>query len=242
VGVVREHNEDAVLAKPAVGLWAVADGMGGHAVGDVASRIIVEALENIDPKEKLSEFIDAAEDTLIRVNSEMLEYARYELSNATMGSTIALLIIRGNVGACLWAGDSRLYRLRNNMFQQMTRDHSQVEEMIQMGLLSRSEAADHPQSNVITRAVGVEPNLYVEVTAFDTQIGDTFLLCSDGLYGAVAEREIASILAAGNVQQSAQQLIAKSLANGAKDNVSAIVIQGQPGRLSSPENTRTSAP
>lgn len=230
-GVVRKLNEDAILSRPDAGLWAVADGMGGHELGDFASATVVEALESIGNIARLSDFVDAVEDALANANTNLLDYARANFGNATMGSTVAAMVIRDKIGVCLWAGDSRLYRYRRHKLEQLSRDHSQVEEMVQMGIISRSEAANHPQSNVITRAVGVEPGLYIEVTAFSARIGDTFLLCSDGLYGALDEDEIAASLAARDVEQSSEQLIAKSVASGAKDNVSVVIVQGLPGKL-----------
>lgn len=231
VGVVRELNEDAVFAKPEIGLWAVADGMGGHELGDVASETVVKALDGVANCERLSELVDCVDDALLGANQGMLDHARAKFGSATMGSTVAALLLRGKVGACVWAGDSRLYRFRNNALQQLTRDHSQVEEMVQMGLLSPEEAEGHPQGNVITRAVGVEQALYLETTVFSAQIGDIYLLCSDGLYSAVNNQEITAVLSGRDVQQSAEQLIAKSVANGARDNVSVVVVQGRPGKL-----------
>lgn len=231
VGVVRELNEDAVFSKPANGLWAVADGMGGHALGDVASETVVKALDGVANCEQLSELVDRVDDALLGANQGMLDYARANFSNATMGSTVAALLIRGAACACIWAGDSRLYRFRSNALQQLTRDHSQVEEMVQMGLLSPEEASGHPQGNVITRAVGVEQALFLETTVFTAQTGDIYLLCSDGLYGAVTDDEMSAVLALRDPQQSADKLIEIAVANGARDNVSAIVVHGRPGKL-----------
>lgn len=233
VGVVRKVNEDSIIAKPDIGLWAVADGMGGHQVGDVASNKIVTALDGVIPPERLSGYIDAVEDCLLDVNEQMLEYARIMFEEGTIGSTLVALIIKGRIGVCLWVGDSRLYRFRNHQLLQLSRDHSQLEEMIEMGLISREEAENHPQRNVITRAVGVETPLYVDIDVFTTQVGDTFLLCSDGLYNSVSEQDILQALALRDLEQATSDLIAKSIANGAPDNVSVILVQGLPGKVSS---------
>ncbi len=231
VGVVRKLNEDAIISRPDVGIWAVADGMGGHEAGEVASAKVVEALAGIKDCARLSELVDSTEDALLNVNEQMLQYARQKFGDATIGSTVVVLIIRGKVGVCLWVGDSRLYRLRNNNLQRVSRDHSQVEEMLHMGLLTPEEAVNYPQSNVITRAVGVEPQLYVDIEVFDTQIGDIYLLCSDGLYNTIVPDDIVASLSVRDVEQSSEQLIQKTLANGAKDNVSVVVVQGEPGKL-----------
>lgn len=231
VGAVRSVNEDAVISRPEIGLWAVADGMGGHKVGDIASSKIVAALEVIKDCQRLSDCVEVIEDCLLDVNQLMLEYAQIMFDGGTMGSTVVVAVIKGRIGACLWVGDSRLYRYRNQKLVQLTRDHSQLEEMIAMGLLSREESENHPNRNVITRAVGVEPQLFVDMTLFTTQVGDTFLLCSDGLYNALTEEELVQGLSLRDVQQSAQQLMSKALEKGARDNVSVIVVKGNPGKI-----------
>jgi len=232
VGTVRAVNEDAVLAKPDIGLWAVADGMGGHKVGDIASSKIVDALAAVNDCTSLSDCVDVIEDCLIDVNQLMLEYAQIMFDGSTMGSTVVVMVIKGRVGACLWVGDSRLYRFRNQQLVQLTRDHSQLEEMIELGLITREASENHPNRNVITRAVGVEAQLSVDMTLFTTQVGDSFLLCSDGLYNAVAHEEIVQSMTVRDVQQSTDQLVEKALGYGAKDNVSVIVVKGNPGRVS----------
>jgi serine/threonine protein phosphatase PrpC len=233
VGVVREVNEDAILAKPEIGLWAVADGMGGHLVGDVASNKIVTALDEVIPRPMLNDYVDAVEDALLDINEKMLEYAQIMFDTGTMGSTLVALLIKERVGACLWVGDSRLYRFRNQQLVQLSRDHSQLEEMIEMGLLTAEAAENYPHKNVITRAIGVEESLYVDVTVFTTQIGDIFLLCSDGLYNSVSQEDILAALALRDLDAMVTQLVDKSLAKGAPDNVSVIVVQGSAGKIHS---------
>jgi serine/threonine protein phosphatase PrpC len=231
VGVVREVNEDAILAKPGIGLWAVADGMGGHLVGDIASTKIIAALEAVVAQEMLNDYVDAVEDALLDVNEKMLEYAQIMFDAGTMGSTVVALVIKERAGACLWVGDSRLYRFRNHQLVQISRDHSQLEEMIEMGHLTKESAEHYPHKNVITRAVGVEESLYVDVTVFTTQIGDTFLLCSDGLYNSISEDDIMEAFAIRDLDALVTQLVNKSIANGAPDNVSVVVVQGSAGKL-----------
>lgn len=231
VGCVREVNEDSLIESSDKQLWAVADGMGGHKVGDVASKKIIELLERVNAYQNLSDYIDEVEDTLFNANQLLIDFARENFDSQTMGSTAVCLIIKQNVGVAMWVGDSRLYRYRNNQLQQMTRDHSQVQEMVQMGLLSQEEAAVHPYRNVITRAVGVEPDLYVDINVFSTQVGDKFLLCSDGLYNAVSRDDVEFMLNHHDPKACVADLMKAALENGADDNVSIIVVKGEPGNL-----------
>lgn len=228
VGLVRKINEDSVLSSPGIQLWAVADGMGGYEAGNVASNMIVTSLDEITNKSSLNEAVDCVEDTLIDVNQRILEYADIMLDGRTLGSTVVTLMIKGHIGICLWAGDSRLYRFRNNELLQLSRDHSQVEELLQQGFLTPEEADNHPDSNVITRAIGASPDIYVDINAFSVQLGDTFLLCSDGLYNMVSEADIISALTHLSIDDAVEALIQKTLANGAKDNVSVILVKGEP--------------
>ena len=142
-----------------------------------------------------------------------------------LGSTVISLLIQGQVGVCLWAGDSRLYLLRNNQLQQLSRDHSHVQELIDQGTITEEDAINHPDANVITRAVGTSNELYIDINAFNVQIGDTFLLCSDGLYNAVDEAEIEHQMRSHDTDNAVKQLIVKALENGAPDNVSIIIVK-----------------
>ncbi len=233
VGTVREVNEDSILLKPEIGLWAVADGMGGYEAGDIASSMIVDALEETEYVESLNEIVDSVEDKLIEVNNRILEYADIMLDQNTMGSTVVSLIIRGRIGACLWAGDSRLYRYRNGELQQLSRDHSQVEELIQQGFLKQEDAKNHPDANIITRAIGACGEIHIDINIFSVQIGDTFLLCSDGLHNSVDTNCIIHCLSEKDVEKSVKKLLAKSLENNASDNVSIIITRGEPDRIAS---------
>lgn len=226
VGMVREINEDSVMSKPQVGLWAVADGMGGYEAGNVASNMIVKSLEELESKPGLSAMVDSIEDQLLDVNQRILEYAEIMLEGRTLGSTVVSILLRGQVGVCMWVGDSRLYRLRNNELTQLSRDHSQVEELLQQGLIREDEVENHPESNVITRAIGTSEELYVDLNVFSAQVGDTFLLCSDGLYNAVSNEDIIIQMTNPNTDDAVKQLIVKSLENGATDNVSIVMVKG----------------
>ena len=228
IGMVREINEDSILSLPETQLWAVADGMGGYEAGNVASDMIVKTLDSITVKSSsLHEIIDCVEDSLIDVNRRIHEYADNMLDGRTLGSTVVSLIIKGHAGVCLWAGDSRLYRHRDNQLVQLSRDHSQVEELVSQGIISPEEAENHPNSNIITRAIGTNMEVCIDIDVFSARSGDTFLLCSDGLYNMVSKDEIASTIANLPIDEAVAMLIQKTLDNGAKDNVSVILVKGE---------------
>ncbi len=236
VGMVRQVNEDSIMSNPEAGLWAVADGMGGYEAGDVASKMIATSLSEIEKDEYLNTFIDKIENKIIDANNRILEYAQIMHDGRILGSTIVSLLIKGQVGVCLWAGDSRLYLLRNNQLQQLSRDHSHVQELIDQGTITEEEAVSHPDSNVITRAVGTSEELYVDINAFNVQLGDTFLLCSDGLYNAVDESEIEQHMRSHDTDDAVKKMIEKALENGAPDNVSIIMVKNASERNNDQSN------
>lgn len=226
VGTVRAINEDAVLARPEIGLWAVADGMGGHDAGNVASSMIVESLAQLQKPGTLSEFVNAIENCVLATNERLLEYSEIMLEGRVIGSTFVCLLVYRQVGVCLWAGDSRLYVYRGQELLQLSRDHSEVAELVRTGAITEEQAIGHPDSNVITRAVGTGEELHIDVDVFDAQAGDTFLLCSDGLYNSLSKADIASRLQVGSPDEMVAELLDAALNNGASDNVSVIVVKG----------------
>ena len=223
VGLKRKVNEDSVMLRTDHGLWAVADGMGGHEAGDVASRKVAEALARLPDRRDLDDLTDSAVSALEDVNEELIRLARSDHRPRTIGSTIVGLAIRDGQYRCFWAGDSRAYRVRGRRIERLTRDHSLVQGLIDAGMLSREEAKDHPDANVITRAVGASESLDVEITAGDAEPGDQFLLASDGLTRLVDDEELASILSSWEPGDAADTLIDAVLARGAPDNVSLII-------------------
>lgn len=232
VGHVRQVNEDSFLLRDDLSLWAVADGMGGHHAGDVASNKVVESLNELEHQAEsspLSALVDSIEDQIISANRELVELARGHNDNRTIGTTIVTMIAVDEHCAVLWAGDSRAYRCRNKETIQLTRDHSQVEEMVQQGLLQPEEAERHPASNVITRAVGASEKIYVDVDVNEVQAGDTYLLCSDGLNKHIPDVEINQLLQYPDVNEIAEQLIRTTLDRGAIDNVTVIVARAESG-------------
>jgi len=224
VGKVRKHNEDSILDRGEIGLWVVADGMGGHAKGDLASQMIVESLKNIDGNAGLPRFIEEIEDRITEVNAKLLEKARESARRVTIGSTVVIMLAYDKYCLYIWAGDSRLYRLRNNALRQITTDHSQVEHYVEQGLISREEAHEHPHGNMITRAVGATEDLFLEMDIEELASGDRYMLCSDGLTKHINDEELGELLAEGNSEECCTNLIQTTLSRGAGDNVSAIVV------------------
>lgn len=225
VGMVRTVNEDSIISNINAGLWAVADGMGGYEAGDVASNMIVSALSEIGCHDHLNQFVDDVEDKIIDANQRILEYSEIMHDGRILGSTIVSLLIKGQVGVCLWAGDSRLYILRNNQLQQISKDHSHVQELIDKGSITLEQSYNHPDANVITRAVGTNDELYVDICTFNVQLGDTFLLCSDGLYNTVDDYDIEKHMRSQDTDNAVKQMIVQALEYGAPDNVSVILVK-----------------
>lgn len=226
VGMVRAINEDACLALPERGLWAVADGMGGHEAGDVASQMLIEALQQIAPPVEWTDFMEAVRESLRQVNRRLREESAQRYHNRTIGSTVVVLIAQGTQCACLWVGDSRIYRLRNGQLQQLTRDHSHVQELVDQGLIAPEDAHRHPLANVITRAVGSADELQIDEAVHSLQAGDLFLLCSDGLNKTLSDEEIARLLAHSdhNCQEAVKAFIHLALMRDANDNVTTVVV------------------
>jgi len=219
-----------MLSLPEQKLWAVADGMGGYEAGNIASEMITSSLKKLKLGGSLNETVNRVEDNLIEVNNLILAYADILLDGRILGSTVVTLIIKGRVGICMWAGDSRLYRYRNHQLEQLTRDHSYVANQVMQGKITAKEAGGHPDSNKITRAIGADSEIYIDINAFSVQLGDIFLLCSDGLYNKVSKNEIAKTLASLSIKQAVNELVLKALDNGADDNVSVVLILGEPDK------------
>ncbi len=224
VGRVRKHNEDSMLDRPEIGLWVVADGMGGHAAGDVASQMIVSSLKKVHEGVELNRYINDIEDRLLEVNQKLIEKANESTRKITIGSTVVALVTFGRYFIYIWAGDSRLYRLRDAELRQMTTDHSQVEMYVERGLITREEAATHPHGNMITRAVGATQDLFLDMDMQELKKKDRFLLCSDGLTKHVTDLEIQENLRQGTHAEACKRLINLTLERGAGDNVTVIIV------------------
>jgi serine/threonine protein phosphatase PrpC len=224
VGMVRKVNEDALLERPDLGLWAIADGMGGHDAGQFASQLVVSELNQVTRTADDNAVESAVRDRLQAANSALRSASKDVAGQRIMGSTIVVLMALGEQGIGLWAGDSRLYRLRDHNLEQLTRDHSQVQEWIDEAVLSPEQAHRHPSANVITRAVGADDDLQIDKVNFPTQSGDVYLLCSDGLTNSVEEREIVTVLDGADPTDAVRALVHMALLGGARDNVTLIVV------------------
>jgi len=222
VGSRRKNNEDAFLARPEIGLWAIADGMGGHDAGDVASATVAKKLDAAAPGADLPAREKAARAAIEDANRALWDMARG--SARTIGSTVVALVTAGERFCCLWAGDSRAYRLRDGTLRQLTRDHSLVQELVDTGDLAAEEAASHPNSNIITRAVGSAPRLELDRVDGDLRSGDVILLASDGLTRLMRDDELASA-ASANLEALADQWVMTALARGAPDNLTFILLR-----------------
>ena len=225
VGLRRKINEDSLLARPGYRLWAVADGMGGHEAGEVASAMVVDALSRLPPFLDMEGRVEAALAALARVNRELIALARSEPRPRTIGSTAVAITIEDGAFRCLWAGDSRAYRVRAGSIEQLTRDHSLVQELVDAGMLAPEEAEGHPNANVVTRAVGVVDKLRVDGCEGDAQAGDIFLLASDGLTRVVPDEELLDELTSYALEEAADRLVETVLSRGAPDNVSLIILR-----------------
>jgi serine/threonine-protein phosphatase Stp1 len=223
-GARRPHNEDAFIDRPDLGLWAVADGAGGHEAGATASRMIVETLgsmpEGLGATEALAE-IRARIDT---VHAALLEEAARRGPDVIIASTAVVLCVRGAHFACLWAGDSRVYRMLDGVLEQVTHDHSLVQELVDAGQIAPEAAEGHPHANIVTRAIGAasETAFALDKTSDLLRPGERFLLCSDGLTKSVPETAIAALL---KLDDPAEELIAAALERQARDNVTAVVVE-----------------
>ena len=219
VGCRRALNEDAVLASAERGLWAVADGMGGHDAGEVASAMVVDALSRCP--DDVGGVLAALDD----VNGRLIALGRSGAEARTIGSTVVGLVARDDRFTCFWAGDSRAYRLRDGTLARLTRDHSLVQDLIDAGMIDESEAETHPNANVITRAVGVAERLVVDTVRGDVRPGDLFLLASDGLTRLVDDNELRRELGGPHLDSSADRLLRLTLEREAPDNVSLILVR-----------------
>lgn len=225
-GAVRRHNEDNLLARPELGLWAVADGAGGHESGELASGMIVEALERLPAALDAGALVSSVRLAVAEVHAALRAEARRRGGNAMVASTLVCLMIRNQHFACLWAGDSRGYLLRGGALRQITHDHSLVQELVDSGALQPEEAERHPHANVITRAVGADDDgLELDKVTGQALPGDRFLLCSDGLSKTLDEAEIRHLLGAPPGMPPTELLVGAALARGANDNVTAIVVE-----------------
>lgn len=223
-GPRRPTNEDAVLELPEAGVWVVADGMGGHTRGDLASQAVVDAFDGIGRCRRLGELMAKARLRLHQANDRIYHEALRMGSGTVMGTAAVVLLICRDEYACLWVGDSRLYRLRDGQLEQLTRDHNLAQELVDRGEVSAADAPHHPAARRITRAVGAQPAVRIDEIRGRLHDGDVFLLCSDGLPLELERDEIGTILG-GAGDATAGRLVGLAVERQARDNVSAAVIR-----------------
>jgi serine/threonine-protein phosphatase Stp1 len=226
-GCVRILNEDAVLERSDIGLWAVSDGMGGHLAGDIASALVVDTLERMPrPKGEIS-LAGSVHGALVRANDRLYRRGAAYGENSTMGATVAVLGIEEGRYFCLWAGDSRLYRFRGGRLTQLTRDHRYVQELLDSGTLDERSAKAHALRNVLTRAVGTDPEIRLDRRDGAIAPGDIFLLTTDGVTTVCEDQQITEILSAGGRDRAADEILACGLRCGAPDNLSLVLVEVQ---------------
>lgn len=239
-GMVRAHNEDSVSSEPSCGLVVLADGMGGYNAGEVASGIavsvtgteIVRRLQRgsaieIDPETGEELAVTLLRNNIQKANMSIYRASQSQPQYAGMGTTIVAGLFYDNRVAVAHVGDSRMYRLRGSEFTGVTKDHSLLQEQIDSGMISMEDARHSSNKNLVTRAVGVEEFVETEIRIYDVQIGDIYLLCSDGLNDMVEDSDIESVMYAmqGNLPLAAEQLVQMANDNGGRDNVSVILVK-----------------
>jgi serine/threonine protein phosphatase PrpC len=226
VGLVRQGNEDSGFVSPQ--LIAVADGMGGHAAGEVASRIAVEVLQSLTPaltSKDIDE--DSVEDLLMHslhsIDSEISVVTDEDNEKRGMGTTLTALLIRDKYISLLHVGDSRCYRLRGNTLEQLSSDHTVIQELLDQGAISAAEAVEHPQRSMLTQALRGDGDVTPVLQMYEVKKGDRYLLCSDGLSGVLTEKEIKVGLKKSDKDEAVKFLVDATYVNGAPDNVTVLI-------------------
>ncbi|HEY2051554.1 MAG TPA: protein phosphatase 2C domain-containing protein [Caulobacteraceae bacterium] len=221
----RSRNEDAVLARPEKGLWAVADGMGGHDRGDLASALIMEALDASAAEGDLQNRSAHAVAAIEAANRQLFEMGRGGDTGRTIGSTVVALLTDPSKFVCLWAGDSRGYLARGGAFLQVTRDHSLVQDLVDAGQITPAQALSHPDGHIVTRAAGATARIAVDRRegVFDT--GDVLLLATDGLTRVMTDTELGEAIVAEDLAATADEMIRTCLVRGAPDNISFVLLR-----------------
>ena len=226
IGLMRQGNEDSAFVSPQ--LIAVADGMGGHAAGEVASRIAVQVLHRLTPTLTATDIDeDSVSDLLMHslhsIDEEIAAVAEEEIEKRGMGTTLTALLFRDNHIALLHVGDSRCYRLRGTALEQLSNDHTVIQELLDQGAISEAEAAEHPQRSMLTQALRGDGDVTPVLQVYEVKKGDRFLLCSDGLSGVLTEKEIKIGLKKSDKDEAVKFLVDATYVNGAPDNVTVLI-------------------
>jgi protein phosphatase len=223
-GRVRTANEDNLVLRPEFGIWAVADGMGGHENGALASATVAASLEAIGAAGSAPDLLAQLEASVLKANAEMRGHI-HARSGAPMGSTLAVLLVHERHFACVWCGDSRIYLVRGGTITQISRDHTVVQDMVDRGLLSPEEARHSPRRHIITRAIGVHDVPELDLENGELEGGDVFVICSDGLTEHVDDGEILQTVHGAGAQAACDALLARTLERGARDNVTVVIVR-----------------
>lgn len=226
-GHVRTRNEDSILLLDEESTWLVADGMGGHHAGDFASQTITRNMGLFKQQKTLEDSVLLLEENILNSNAIIREKSSKLGRDATIGSTVVCIYIWKNLLFTYWAGDSRLYRYRNNRLERLTADHSYVEELVRMGKIEAKDAESHPAANVVLKAVGIDDELCLDFDYFELLPDDIFVICSDGLYKDLNEEKLAPIVNANQHDMTllSQSLLDSSLDAGGTDNTSIISLK-----------------
>lgn len=225
VGKKRSVNQDSIYFDDNQNIWVVADGMGGHREGDKASQAIVNAFKDLALSNVMSERLLQIEKSLRALNIELQNYSTNNLNGQLIGSTVVALTVCQGICAVIWAGDSRCYKISHGQINQISWDHSYVDELLRSGHMVEEEAATSKLSNVITRALGAHEEVFFDHVIFPYSDEDTFLLCSDGLTNELSDKKISELVShKGCTQSDIDNLLNETLAHGAKDNVSIMLV------------------
>jgi serine/threonine protein phosphatase PrpC len=239
-GMVRSHNEDSIASIAEKGLVVLADGMGGYNAGEVASGMAttvlttelrqlleVHAPHEVDPKSGQKVAQKMLQEQVAKTNTSIYQAAQSQSQYAGMGTTLVVALFYDNKMMVAHIGDSRLYRMRGDEFGQVTKDHSLLQEQIDAGMITKEQAKHSSNKNLVTRALGIDPAVEAEIHEYDTQPGDIYLLCSDGLSDMVSDEDMCTALQAlgANLKLAAQQLVQMANDNGGRDNISVILIK-----------------
>jgi serine/threonine-protein phosphatase Stp1 len=226
-GKVRVRNEDAFLDAPQQGLWVVADGMGGHRHGDIASQLIVDSLAELPSEIDFDQRLQGIRHCLHWLNRRLVQELTVIAGrhDSIMGSTVVALLVEGKRAACIWAGDSRCYLWRGRRLYQLSRDHSLQQQLIDEQQTSLEDARTHPEAHALTRAIGAAEQLTLDVLELDARPGDAFLLCSDGLYHGLSHYALGAALSLPTPHVALKTLFDDALRGVARDNLTGVVIR-----------------
>lgn len=225
VGKIRKINEDSMMSRSDQAHWVVADGMGGHEDGSVASQSLTDALYKLTRQREFTQFVDDIEDCIIDVNSYLRELSGGD--DKVIGTTVVGMALQGSHIIYYWVGDSRVYRFRQDRLEQLSIDHTYLQELVDDGKLSPDEVSEHPDKSVITRAVGADDEVFVDFEIDEIRDGDIYLLCSDGIEKVLDDDQVETIVRnhGSNIEAAGQEIMDLVLGGGSPDNVTLIFVE-----------------